>query len=179
MLHRNRRAAGTVGAGSAAALLALVGSGTAAVAQSCTHTPADSLAVVAVAAGIIDADNARDLERVLTYYAPDAVLHPPGEGPVTGRDAIRPRYEGLFRDFDPAIESEIDEVSICGRLAAVSGRNRGVLRPRLGGPERTLDDAWIMTLEPTDGSWRITQLIWHPASTPRAGAANRRGAQAS
>jgi len=46
----------------------------------------------ALATGIVDADNARDLERVLGYYAADAVLLPPGEGPVQGLAAIRPRY---------------------------------------------------------------------------------------
>lgn len=47
--------------------------------------------VRAVANGIIAADNARALERVLAYYAADAVLMPPGEQPVVGRAAIRPR----------------------------------------------------------------------------------------
>src|SRR5262245_14838844 len=65
--------------------------------------------VRAVATGIVDADNRRDIERVLAYYAADAVLMPPGEAPVAGRDAIRPRYEALFAGFDPAIEPEIGE----------------------------------------------------------------------
>ncbi len=38
---------------------------------------------------IVAADNARDLERVLSYDAADAMLLPPGEPPVQGGDAIR------------------------------------------------------------------------------------------
>lgn len=55
--------------------------------------------VLAVASGIVEADNARDLERVLGYYAADAVFMPPGEGAVAGLAAIRPRYVSLFEAF--------------------------------------------------------------------------------
>ena len=51
----------------------------------------------------VDADNARDLDRVLGYYAADALLMPPGEGPVGGLAAIRPRYVSLFEAFTPQI----------------------------------------------------------------------------
>lgn len=40
-------------------------------AQACRAPAAGSLAVVDVARGIVEADNARDLERVLAFYAPD------------------------------------------------------------------------------------------------------------
>ena len=45
--------------------------------------------------GLIAADNERDIGRVLGYYAPDAVLMPPGEPPVTERAGIQARYDAL------------------------------------------------------------------------------------
>jgi uncharacterized protein (TIGR02246 family) len=121
-------------------------------------------AVRAVAAGIIEADNARDIDRVLGFYAEDAVLMPPGESPVTGREAIRPRYEDLFARFDPRIEPRLDEVCADGRLAFVRGRNGGRLIGRGGGETRELDDAYLMLLRrEAGGAWRISHLIWHPA----------------
>jgi uncharacterized protein (TIGR02246 family) len=126
--------------------------------------------VRAVAAAIIAADNARNLDSVLALYAPDAVLMPPGEEPVRGRDAIRPRYEALFRSFNPAIRSELDEVRVAGSLAFVSGRNTGDLRPREpAAAARRLNDLFVMVLarEP-GGRWRIARQMWHAGSEPRS-----------
>jgi uncharacterized protein (TIGR02246 family) len=118
--------------------------------------------VRAVADGIIAADNARDLERVLGHYAADARLFPPNEPPVTGREAIRPRYEALFAGFDPAIEGRVDEVCVDGDTAFVTGHNGGRLRGRGGAADRLLDDVYVMLLRrEAEGTWRISHLIWH------------------
>lgn len=133
-----------------------------AVVQSCDVGRSDSVAVRRVAEGIVEADNARDLEKVLDYYAEDAVLHPPNDSDVVGRAAIRPRYESLFGDYDPEIVVELRAVSICGDLAVVTGRNGGFLRGREGRADRELSDAFVMVLKKDDGLWLIRRLIWHP-----------------
>ena len=122
--------------------------------------------VRAVANGIIAADNARDVERVMSFYAADAVLMPPNANPVTGHAAIRPRYETLFAAMSPAIVSTLDEVRVAGEWAFVRGKNTGVMRPRSGGGEaRALDDVFVMLLQRgADGRWKIARLIWHRAS---------------
>jgi uncharacterized protein (TIGR02246 family) len=121
----------------------------------------------AVAAGIVAADNRSDIERVVTYYSADAVLMPPGEAPVVGRDSIRPRYETLFAGFTPAIELRVEEACVGDGLGFVRGRNGGRLIPRASGESRVLDDAFLMLLrlEP-EGVWRISHLIWHRQSDP-------------
>lgn len=148
----------------AAGILALSGliPGMDLAAQACPVSLEDRAAVRDVATGIIEADNARDLVRVLGYYAPNATLHPPGEPPVSGRDEIRPRYQGLFAQYDPAIILEIGDVDLCGDLAVVSGRNSGVLTGRGGAADRRLSDAFVMVLRRTEREWRIIHLIWHP-----------------
>jgi len=132
--------------------------------------PADLAAEVrAVAEGIIAADNARDLDRVLGYYAEDAVLMPPNEPPVQGKSAIRPRYESLFAQFDPAIESRIDEIRVDRDWAFVAGGNGGRLAPRDGGTPRLLNDAWVMVLRRSGAhDWKIARLIWHSAAPATA-----------
>ena len=120
-------------------------------------------AIRAVADGIIAADNARDLTRVMRWYAANAWLMPPNESPVQGHSNIRPRYESLFASFDPAIEGRIDEACANGSIGFVRGHNGGRMISRTGGAARRLNDAYLMTLrhEP-DGRWRISHLIWHP-----------------
>lgn len=147
----------------------LLGSATDARSQGVECGPDDPAVrdVRAVAAGIVAADNRRDIERVVAYYSVDAVLMPPGEAPVVGRDRIRPRYEALFASSTPAIELRIEEACAGTGLGFVRGRNGGRLIPRASGEIRTLDDAFIMLLrlEP-DGGWRISHLIWHRQSDP-------------
>lgn len=130
-------------------------------AQRCANEAGDSLAVLEVAEGIIAADNTRDLDRVLGYYHPDAILMPPGEGTVQGRPNIRPRYVALFEQYDPAIVGEIQQVEICGNVAVVSGRNGGWLRGRGGRPDRVLSDVYVMVLRLESERWQIARLIWH------------------
>ena len=119
-------------------------------------------AVRAVADGIIAADNERDIERVMGFYAADAWLLPPNAEPVRGHAAIRPRYESLFAGFNPAIEGRIDEACVSGSTAYVRGHNAGQMRSRSTAPSRALDDFYLMLLRiDGDGRWRITHLMWH------------------
>jgi uncharacterized protein (TIGR02246 family) len=126
----------------------------------------DADAAREVATGIVAADNAGDIERVLAYYAADAVLVPPGEAEVAGRDAIRPRYEKLFFTFRPRIELRIDETVVEGDSALVRGHNGGTLEPKDGSPSKALDDDFRMKLRCEGKLWRIAHLAWQPASKP-------------
>jgi ketosteroid isomerase-like protein len=133
----------------------------------CQSEGAAAMAVRRVAEGIVAADNGRDIERVRSSYAPDAILLPPSEAPVRGWDAIRPRYDALFSAFSPAIEGHIDEVCVSGAIAYVRGRNGGRLAARGQALGRALDDAYLMLLRRGDGGrWEITHLMWHAASPP-------------
>jgi len=129
-----------------------------------TSAEADVRLVRQVASGIIASDNARDLAGVLAAYAEDAVLLPPGEEPMRGKAAIKPRYEALFERFSPEIVGEIEELHVGGDWAFVLGRNRGRLVPRAGGEPRTLNDVYVMVLRREAGAiWHIARLMWHPA----------------
>jgi uncharacterized protein (TIGR02246 family) len=130
--------------------------------QDCGPAPADTAGVLRVAHGIIAADNDRSLEKVLGFYRLDAVLLPPGEPMVRGRDEIRPRYAALFARYDPAIAVRIETADVCGSLAVVTGRNTGTLQGRGGASDRPVSDAFVMVLRRDSSSWRIAHLIWHP-----------------
>jgi len=138
-------------------------------AQECRPQAAGVRAVRAVAAGIVAADNERALDRVLGYYTADAVLMPPGESPLSGREKIRVRYEALFAAFTPEIHAGIEEACVAGGLGFVRGHNGGRLVGRESGAVRQLDDAYLMLLRlEADGVWRISHLMWHRQSPPDA-----------
>jgi len=123
----------------------------------------DRAAVERVAATLVDADNARDLHRVLSCYADDAALFPPNEPPVRGKAGIRPRYELLFYTFQPEIVSTVEEIRVAGEWTYVIGHNGGRLLPSAGGSARALDDEFVMLLARQQGKWLISRLIWHSA----------------
>ena len=148
---------------------ALVGGGES-VAQACQPDASGVQEVRAVATGIVAADNQRDIERVLAYYTADAVLMPPGEPPVVGRDRIRPRYEALFASFTPEIEARVEEACVEAGMGFVRGHNGGRLVPRGSGEARALDDTYLMLLRlEARGTWRISHLMWHRQADGAAG----------
>jgi len=55
-------------------------------------------ATIAVVEGQVDAYNARDLDKIVTYYAPDAVVRDAAHGRFTarGQEEIRSLFDGVF-----------------------------------------------------------------------------------
>ena len=112
---------------------------------------------------LIDADNARDLEAVLTCYTNDVIWLPPGEAPVQGKEAIRARYESLFASFDIAFTLEIAEASGRDGVGFAWGTTRGSITPRAGGAAIPVDDKFLAVLrEEADGRWLVARLAWSP-----------------
>lgn len=61
----------------------------------------------------------RDLDGILSDYAPTAILFTPN-GPLVGVDAIRPLFEGLLAEFSkPGSSFELKHQSIKGDYAYI------------------------------------------------------------
>jgi len=73
--------------------------------------------------GHLEALNARDVDRLLAFYAEAAVLELPASPPVEGRPAIRRAFEAFFDQWKEA--STYDRVVIEGATAAVEGTTTG------------------------------------------------------
>jgi ketosteroid isomerase-like protein len=116
--------------------------------------------VVAVAREILEADNRRALDEVLAFYSEGAVLWPPKESPVRGIAEIRKRYEAIFSDWSPSLATSIESVCVGDQVAVLRGRVSGTLRPRAGGADRPVADAYLMVLSRQGGRWRIRDLAW-------------------
>lgn len=102
--------------------------------------------------------NAGDLEGFMRLIGEDAVFLPPGEPSLNGIAEIRAWYEGLFANFDIALEHIPGPVEVAGSLIIHRGVARGRLTPRAGGDPITFDNKYLFVLRVrTDGSlehWR-------------------------
>ncbi|HET9994808.1 MAG TPA: SgcJ/EcaC family oxidoreductase [Candidatus Acidoferrum sp.] len=129
--------------------------------------PADLAAIRQVTSGIIAADNTGDAAAVVRFYGDDALLLPPNDAAVTGRDAIRARYEEGFRHFRFAISSFSEETRVFGDWAFDRGTTAGKTLPKGNEASRQIHDKYLMILhrEPT-GAWKIARLMWNGAEPP-------------
>jgi uncharacterized protein (TIGR02246 family) len=111
--------------------------------------------------------NGRDAEGLAAMYAEDAVMLPPNEPAIFGRDAIRAGFRETFGSLDLKAEIEALEVVVDGDLAYVAGRYRmwtgdGILVDR---------GKYVEIWRAIDGQWLIHRDI-HNSSLPPAGAAS-------
>lgn len=147
----------------AAAFLALFACVLHAAPQNNSAGPAnDASAVRGTLSGLSAADNAGDLDGVVSHYREDAILLPPNAVVVTGKPAIRGWYEqGLFRLFRPDVRFDADEVEVLGDWAFVRGYINGRLNPKADAPLVTLHEKYLMLLRRDEDGWKIARLIWN------------------
>ena len=74
--------------------------------------------------GLQAAESAKDLDRIMTYWAPDAVIHVAGAPPIQGTAAIRKGYEGLLPTC-ASLQAERTAIAVAasGDVAYETGTN--------------------------------------------------------
>jgi uncharacterized protein (TIGR02246 family) len=114
--------------------------------------------------GIMAADNAGDLDRVMTYYTADAVLLPPKGATMTGREAIRAHYGEAFQALTLSMSATIDEIRGAGDWAVVRGQVKGTITEKASGDRKQAHDRFlaIADRDSEDGRWRFSRLSWAP-----------------
>src|SRR5262245_158724 len=78
-----------------------------------------------VLAGIIAADNASDVERIVAFYEDDALLLPPASPAVTGKAAIKERYRQGFENARLELAFHSEETQVAGAWAFDRGLTHG------------------------------------------------------
>lgn len=101
-----------------------------------------------------------DADLLVSLYSDDPVLMPQGQLEVVGKDAIRPLYEAVFRDYSFKSESAVQEIQASGDLGYFRVTYRLTATPKAGGEsiEEEGKSLFIVRRQP-GGSWRITRLI--------------------
>jgi len=129
----------------------------------------DKRALESGAAAWMEAFNTRNADALTSLYTEDAVLLPPNEPAVFGRDAIRATNRELLAEEGLGMEIEDLEVRSEGDLGYKAGRYRmyskdGALLDR---------GKYIEIWKKTDGTWLIHREMWNssvatPAETESA-----------
>ncbi len=109
------------------------------------------------------AAQARDFERVISFWADDAIVFPPGSPPVVGKAAIREFVEKSFQTpgFDISWKTTTVAVSRSGDIAYTTGTNRVSFRGPDGKQVTVEGKAVAVWRREKEGAWKCVIDIWN------------------
>ena len=114
------------------------------------------------------AANAKDAAGVVkAFYAPDAVLLPPGRAIVKGRANIQGFLQGLMDGGFSSIKLETTTTASVGDLAYGRGHYTLSMAPPGGAPVQDVGKYIVVYRRQANGSWRAVADIFNSDQTPR------------
>lgn len=107
----------------------------------------------------------KDVERIVSYWTDDAVVIPPGQPVVEGKQAIRGFVTASLAIPGFRIHWVSDKVSFSpdGRLAYMRSTNEVTVPGPTGTPMTMHGRAVSVWRRDTDGQWRCVVDIWNDA----------------
>jgi len=149
-------------------VLALMGSCT--TAQKAEAPKADTAVITAAIDSLNKAFTAavaaRDTETVVSFYADDAEVLPPGAPRSTGRDGIRAAWVGFLRMPDLSLTPQSVKVlnSDAGDLVV----DVGSYTMSVKGPKGPIEDVgkYVTVYKKTDGGWKIVVDTFNSDKAP-------------
>ena len=124
---------------------------------SCSNTNQDPETILSE---IMKADNAADVERIVSLYTDDAMLIPAGKPNISGNDAIRKNYENIFSSSRLQLSAKANEVIESGKTAIIIGNTTGNVTNLKDSSIASVNDKFIMILKVVNGQWKIYRLMW-------------------
>ncbi|MCP4573708.1 MAG: SgcJ/EcaC family oxidoreductase [bacterium] len=96
----------------------------------------------------------KDLDAIMSYYAPDALQMPANSPSIQGKEAIRAWYELWLPnpDVTSTFAPDVIEVAVSGDLAY----DRGTYHFKLDTPDGTVEDrgTYLIVWKKIDGEWK-------------------------
>jgi len=97
-----------------------------------------------------------DPEAIIALVTDDAEFWSNGAPPLTGQEALRAAFAGLFSRFRLAQRFDCFDLVVSGDLAFVRGMEHNTLEPLDGGPPIVRQQrAFSVLRRDPDGSWRF------------------------
>ncbi len=115
------------------------------------------------------ASEGRDIERVVSYWADDAMVLPPGSPPIVGKSAIRKFVAESFRTPGFNISWKTTDVVVArgGDVAYSTGTNRVAVSGPDGKPVVVSGKAVAVWRRDKEGAWRCVIDIWNDSPSSR------------
>ena len=137
----------------------------------CAHVDvaAEREAILATDRPWQDAIAAKDLDRTLSFWADDAVVMPPGQPSLAGKDAIRGFVAQAFKVPGFGLRWETTSVNVAphGDLAYALAKTTTTVSGPDGKPLSLQGKAATVWRKGTDGRWRCVVDIWNDEAPPR------------
>jgi uncharacterized protein (TIGR02246 family) len=108
----------------------------------------------------IQADNAGDLEKVISNYTDDAILIPTGNVDIIGKNAIREHYRNIFLNSGMQLKSSANEIIDVRDLTIIRGNTTGSLISKKDSTSTPVNDKFLMVMKKQSGKWKIYRLMW-------------------
>lgn len=103
---------------------------------------------------------AGDADALLSLYADDPVLMPSGQPAVFGKDAIRPLYQSVLKEYLFKSQTRLMDTEVSGDLGYFWSTYKLTATPKAGGEsfEEEGKSVFIVKRE-HGGAWKIARLI--------------------
>lgn len=107
----------------------------------------------------IDAVNAGDLARLLTFAAEDVVFIAPGQAPID-REGFSSNFVAAHRRMRICCTSELEEVVVVGEVAYTRSRDELSVTPQAGGkPAQFAGHRMTVYRKQCDGRWLLSRDV--------------------
>ena len=110
----------------------------------------------------VEAIKRKDVAAVLTIYTDDAIVLPPGQEPVIGREAIREFYKSYYAGSWQLVSEEFKTTSIVlrGDVAIETADYSGEINQGEKGTIHFKGKNLVVWKRQKDGSWKLFRDMW-------------------
>ena len=107
---------------------------------------------------------AKDVERVASYYAEDAIAYPPNQPAAVGKAAAKKVWATYFSDPTFAISWKTEHAEVAGELGYTSGTYEDSFKGPDGKTIREKGKYVCVWRKQKDGGWKALHDIWNTDS---------------
>jgi uncharacterized protein (TIGR02246 family) len=109
----------------------------------------------------LEAENAGNVNAKLALFTDDAVLMPPNEPTVSGRDAIRLWQQATYDQVTLQVTDSIEELKLFGDWGFARGSYTADVSLKAGGVLPQEDGKFLVIIKrQPDGIWKIARDMW-------------------
>jgi ketosteroid isomerase-like protein len=103
----------------------------------------------------------KQLEPILSFYAPDAVFHQPTGERIIGAAALRTLFQNIMGMFDSDLTLHSQNLEASGDLGYDSGDYQEVLTTITTGAKINSKGSYIIIFKrQSDGTWKVIQQVF-------------------